>query len=431
MNILSILTMLACTVILELHADLTNRWILPSTIIKNAHDPILKATRDGAILVWRFEGIGADSVQVSSLRQERSWSRPETLYYADGAQPCVESHTNGDQVSVWVGSDGSNQVIYATRRCPLGEWCLPKIISKTGCDSWNPKIAMTKDGVVAIWESREENGNRIYASQSPSGNNWWSPTALSPEKCNCSGPSLAADDSGKAIVLWTCEDGNKRIQAASLLSGNRWICCIDLSEPSIDSFEAQIACNRKGQWLATWLSCDGTNAFVHCARTTPFQEWETSIVVKSESSNLGSLKAALDDIGNVFVVWHSIESAGKCTIQGVVGTSDNVWTHPIAISEVCSCSHYLQLGVDHCGNAIAIWQNDYEDVSEVQTSSFHKKKYAWSDPVVLAKGELNPAISSIDQLQLIVLSKQKILAVWQKYDEANVYLEWALRLGAF
>ena len=186
---------------------------------QSAREPQIAVDADGnATAVWvRYNG-SEYIIQASTKRVGESWQDPENLS-ADGydtSVPQIAVNAAGDAAAVWVGSDGSNEIIQATTK-PFGEsWQDPVDLSEAGRNNVAPQIAVNADGnATAVWVRDDGSHYIVQAKTKPFGGSWQDIATLSEAGQDTRGPQIAVDAAGNATAVWIKGDKMRGVVESS------------------------------------------------------------------------------------------------------------------------------------------------------------------------------------------------------------------------
>ena len=268
---------------------------------QSAREPQIAVDADGnATAVWvRYNG-SEYIIQASTKRVGESWQDPENLS-ADGydtSVPQIAVNAAGDAAAVWVGSDGSNEIIQATTK-PFGEsWQDPVDLSVAGSNNLAPQIAVDADGnATAVWIWNDGSNFIVQASTKRVGESWQDPENLSADGYDTYVPQIAVDAAGNATAVWVTDDGsNYVVQAKTKPFGGSWQDLATLSEAGQDTRAPQIAVDAAGNVTAVWVKGNKKSGVVESS--TQYTAPTVTSVVPNNGSPAGGTSVTIT--GNSF-----------------------------------------------------------------------------------------------------------------------------------
>lgn len=159
-----------------------------------------------------------------------------------------------------------------------------------------------------------------------------------------SNPLCRMDPTGNVVAVWNAldENSNPILQASTLPFGETtWTTPVNISYAlgtNITNNPPSIYSNGNGDIVVLWQYVDNTDSqFFTAATMLPAGEstWNTATVSTSgENANYGDHRLALNDNGNLVLLWTSTIS-GNSVIRvstSTIGTS-TTWSTPVSITD--------------------------------------------------------------------------------------------------
>ena len=251
------------------------------------------------------------------------WTTPEGLSVAGGnaTGPQVAVDSSGVVTAVWYRSNGSNDIIQASRFSG-GSWQSPVDLSASGQNASGPQLAVDSSGVVtAVWYRYDGSNNPIIQASRFSGGSWSSPVNLSASGQNAFYPHLAVDSSGVVTAVWYRSNGSNDIIQASRFSGGSWSSSpVNLSAVGQNAYFPQLAVDSSGVVTAVWRRSNGSINITQASRFSD-GSWQSPVDLSASGQSVfGEPQVAVDPSGVVTTVWQfmngsSCPSGSNCIIR--------------------------------------------------------------------------------------------------------------------
>ena len=252
----------------------TPTWLLPSSKLsdeaQSAREPQIAVDEAGdAVAVWKRSNGTNFVIEAATSPAGKGWSLPSKL--SDGTQnaerPQIAVDAAGDAVAVWARSNSTHLVVEAATHPTGGGWSLPSKLSDEAQSAFNARVAIDAVGdAVAVWERSNGTHEVIEATRHPAGGNWSAPNKLSDEAQTAAEPQVAVDQAGDAVAVWDRFNGtNQVVEAAAHPAGGGWSVPSKLSDEAQSAGEPQIAVDQAGDAVAVWERSNGPNFVVEAA----------------------------------------------------------------------------------------------------------------------------------------------------------------------
>jgi hypothetical protein len=379
-------TLLALAVMLVLGAVASGApsWNAPVQLSTGdrAVGPQLALNAGGeALVVWDQE-VGADCpAQPAALscvhvvtaaardRGSEAWQPPiEIARPGVGAAPRAALDPAGNGAIAWVHDIGRDRVLQATyRHGSTGTWPEPNDVSEAGLEIRNHEIALDAVGnAVVVWGERplsHELFDLHAAVRSSATGAWGAPARLSSLEWRlASGPRLAVSPSGVAVVVWVDWNDVVRITRADLPAGP-W-------EPSVAitgstrprKVDPRVAINAAGDTAVVWVrEASATNeSEIFAAFRTRGEGWISPYSLGPARTPSGAPQVAVDDAGNVVVVW-----LAPFGVAAATRSPSGAWTRTLTLSTLATASD-PHLTISAAGNAVAVWTTEDNGVVQAR-----------------------------------------------------------------
>ncbi len=231
---------------------------------------------------------------------------------AVAAQASVGVDDIGNITVVWQQSDGTASSVYLNRWD--GEtwvWDGELLLEGSSTAAGEPKIAFDVNGDgLAVWSQ----GNDVIARRfTRATNTWASAVTLDSRSDAAYSPQLAIDGAtGNAIVAWVQSDGtaNSVYVSRYTASANSWTSATAIESSSVavtTGSDALSASMRAGFAAVAWTHTDGNMYAARFDGTT----WGSAQLLESLSATAAQPSVAVDESGNVSVLWRQSDGAAN------------------------------------------------------------------------------------------------------------------------
>jgi hypothetical protein len=284
-----------------------------------------------AIIVWSQDD-GSNYKIFKSEYRGGSWSHPANLsdnISPDGPNascPKVAMDNNGNAIIVWYQLDGSNRQIFMSEY-RSGSWTHPADlsdnISPDGPECYYPEVAMDNNGnAIIVWYQLVGSTDQIFMSEYRSGS-WTHPADLSdnisPDGQDATYPEVAMDNNGNAIILWYQSDGLNDQIFMSEYRGGSWTHPANLSNnispDGQDAFNPDVAMADNGDAVITWYQFNSSSERQIFKSEYRDSSWthpaDLSDNISPDDQSAYSPKAAIDDYGNIVIVWYQSDGSNN------------------------------------------------------------------------------------------------------------------------
>jgi len=410
------------TTIEVVSTESTGDSYLPSIAVDNAKN-IHVAWMD----ITDYDGAGTDlDIFYKCWKATSSkWMRTEVVSTEstdDSHQPSIAVDSNGNIHIAWLdvtdydGAGTDTDIFYKCWKATSSTWTTTEIVStESTADSRYSSIAVDSVGNVHIvWEEPTgyvESGEKrdiFYRCWNVSSNIWTTTEVVTTESTNTSyEPSIALDSIGNAHVVWgdstnysgSGGEGDIFYKLRNTTS-NTWTTTEVVStESTAGSGEPSIAVDNNGNVHVVWYDHtnyggSGTDTDIFCKHwNVTSSTWTTTEVVSTEST-AGSVEPsiAVDNKGNVHVVWYDLTDYMGSGREGDIfykrwNATSSTWTMTEVVStDSWYYSDHPSIAVDTNKNVHVVW-SDYMNYGESE----------WDADIFYKKLTFVPNISDNDE----------------------------------
>jgi hypothetical protein len=225
--------------------------VLPSGFGDAMRPQVAVDARNHATVVWqRMWGDGGRTAVLASRWEAGTWSRTRRLSERgqNAGEPVVATNGRGTSLVAWDASRNGRVVIRARTRPAAGPWTRVRTAARGSLGD----VALGGRGTAYLTWTRTVRGEtRSGVTRRPSGGPWQAGVLLSPTGADATEPRLAVGG-GVVTVAWL--GGSVR---AVRRVGGVWGPPVDLA-PGALSEGHQVAMDREGRALVVWKEFDGT-----------------------------------------------------------------------------------------------------------------------------------------------------------------------------
>ena len=352
--------------------------------------PVVAVKDDGTIFTlwvqsWTGGGTTVDRV-FSRIFKDGIWSAalpisPEGSG-GDASKPRLALDGSGGVMAVWLQSNGSKKIVYASRYSGTS-WQTPEAISNTGLDNCEDPQIIAGDGeLLAIWT--QDNGSRdsVYTATYSSGS-WGSPNQISPNSGgNALTPQAAYDQSGDVVAVWTQYSGSNWRIYSSWRNGGSWNSAETIISNDIGSaWRPQVAAPAAGKAVAVWYQQYGSKDVIFSSSFAD-GSWQTpSSISDSSGGDAAYPVLAMGADGIVRAVWEQGDSSGQRHIYTAAYAAS--WSASQLLNTGMSDSGSGQIALDGKGNGLIVWYQSVGGANFAYASRL--KNGAWSGPQQLSQ----------------------------------------------
>ena len=341
----------------------------------DARNPQIAVDDSGnAIAVWQQNDGTRYCIYSNRYVAGVGWgsATPIESYDSEGAfNPQIAVCESGSATVVWEQEDGEFGSIHSNRYVAGTGWESAILIGSA--DDWweanvnDPQLSVDSSGnAMAVWLQYGYSGTSLWSNRYEVGTGWRTATLIETEGSVsvASRPQVALDDSGNAIVVWSGSDGFRdNVCSNRYTVGNGWGDMTLLENDDVENNSApHVAFDGSGNAIAVWTAWhQGEEVYpsyesgIKANRYVAGSGWLGATVVEDLSTGMtGSLRVAVNDLGNAVAVWHidgdstSICSSGYDVETGWGQTASIGTGDPLDGGDP-------QVDIDPMGNAMVVW----------------------------------------------------------------------------
>lgn len=357
-----------------------------------------------------------------------AWTTPVTISGVNADNPNVIIDSSGDMLAVWKGFNGSNYIIQSSTALFQSDWSPPVDLSASGQDAFFPDASIDSstvqlpDGSVAVWSRSNGTYFVIQALINPFNG---TVANVSVADQDAVFPQIASNASGNSVIVWMKQTGvNYVIQAAATPSrviSHRpvtWSTPVDLLVSGGNASAPQVALDPHGNATAVWVFYEGTHYLIQTASCPFGSGWSPPLTLSSIAGDASAPQLAVDDAGNVTVVWQ-LNDGASTVIQTRFRDAAGNWGASETLSNSGQDAFVPQVDVDASGNAVAVWEGSVSSQSIIQSAS--RIGGIWT-----ASTDLSSGIQNSVSPQVGVDALGNAVAVWKLSIVSNSTIQAAV-----
>ncbi len=286
-------------------------------------------------------------------------------------------------VSWFCSKDPTNRIYFSGSQDNGENWSTPAVVSHTGFDSTPTDIAVDDSGNInIIWLDDKDGGHEIHFSRSIDGGSSWSTAkpclSIVPESLY--NPKIAADSTGNIYVMAWGDSERNVYFTRSTDGGETWTGPTNITGIG-NSLHPDIVADKAGNLYIIWDWRKSLTSYnLNFGRSVDGGDtWSTS-VIKSDIGPPGGLSLAVDDSGNINVVWADGPAYSTDTeIYFSRSTDDGAsWSVAVALSDTEASSSLPVIATDSVGNINVAWHHDYPiDSTKIFFARSHTNGATW------------------------------------------------------
>lgn len=430
-------------------ADAAPSWAPPTTLGptgREAGTPAVAVAPDGeAIATW--VGSRPSSIEVSSRRPGKGWSRPVTIAAVreevEGPQIAVSA---GKAVIVWTDNvrtrSGPARVVLAATRLRGKRWSTPRNISaerrwRYEPEGREPQLTMTPGGkAIVVWSGGNE-GHRTAsfaasATQAAAGARWSAPVGIR-GSYEAEKPQVAVTPTGETVAMWGASYNEETgIDVATRQAKGPWKGSKRLATPGTFP-DPHLAITSTGEAIGAWVvePKEGAGTLVQVASRPPGGDWKAKTLTPHEFGS--SPEIVTEPGGRATVLWLEGSYSEDHTVLASTHAPGGPWGEPKSVA-----AEGLQLpgltespiAVTPEGESIALYVSSSQTGAEttIQSSS-RRDRQPWSEPTEVSTFPPGPLYGAPD-LQLALAPDGEAFAIWRSFNGGRWVIEAATRSAA-
>jgi len=386
-----------------------------SEVYINAIDPLLAMDAQGnSVAAW----IENNQVRAAIHPVNGNWTPDVVISGFNAATPDLVMDVNGNATLIWVESG----IVHSSSKTLSGNWSHPTVLSSSGASS--PILAVDASGdVVAAWV----NAGNIETSTKLFGNPWQGPFIISSTGANAPGIAIGGSGSNTRVVLvWKgAFNGSHAIFTSTKLLSGSWTSPEWLSDPIHNVANPQVAVDNNASAIAVWYEYDVirhsfTNVTVKSSeRLFTTGAWDSAVSLSApgirDPSSL-SANIAFDTFGNAMAVWNNSFDDETFTVQSAVKPVNGQWSSPQDIIGSNLYAYNESFSVTNFGGTLGLYMY-YNGmnliIQSVESNINGYLNNVWSVPVTISPGTDNatPIIAATVNNNTMYAS-----AVWRHFN---------------
>lgn len=343
--------------------------------------------------------------------------------------PAILSSMHNNAVDPQLAIDGSGNIIAA--------WIENGIVlssSKLVDGDWTPSIGVSAGGGSSVRLVSDLNGNAtvvwiengvVKSSSKALNGSWSSPITLSLTQYNdASSLALGVGSAGDVVAAWV-RNGN--VETATKLFGKAWQSRVIISSSSASTPSVAVGGPENSTTaVITWRGLSSGVNVVYASRKSITGSWGKTVTVSELAHHAVNPAVAIDSNANALAVWYSYDKIGQnygnvvVKSAGLLASSDN-WNAVVELSNAGlrnPAALTARVAFDTTGNAIASWNNSYDDETFTLESAVKPVFGQWSESVQLV--DANLYTYSAD---LALTSFGDVLSLYMFYNSANLLIQ--------
>lgn len=366
-----------------------------------AYSPQIAMNPSGeAIATWR-ESDGIEMNAMANIYLPGTGWGSETIIDSGTSSvnvpyPAIDS--DGNAVTVWQQSDGTNQQLFANRFTPGLGWGIDGIISDTTLNTVQyPQVEYLGSGdMIAAWAQYDGTRYNLYYSIGSSSG--WTTAVLAEDVDEpIWEPEMVADGLGKARMIWTQYEGNFMSAASARYStGEGWVDHQILEQNPGGVQAPEIAISSNGDAIGVWYQSDGVF----------FDIWANRYVAPDMEPPVLSLMSPQEDL---------VVDLPMVTVNGTTEPGAHVVVNGLVVDSgdgTFSVDLYLMSGI----NTITVTSTDPSGNTAMAT-----RNVEYIDPIIALKEEVLSISSDLANIST-QLSSLEGEALWENITSISSML---------
>ena len=340
----------------------------------------------------------------------------------EAMEPQVGIDSHGNAIAVWTQSDGTQWSVHSNVYVPGTGWTIPEPIEFQNIgDAISPQIAVNPSGnAIAVWKQHDGSYYSVYSNVYDRETGWGvSEPIENLDEGHINEAQVAIDPSGNGVAVWEYHQGTtRRIYANVYDTETGWGNSQIIEGAGSSSFYPQVSCDPSGNAIAVWHQYSGSAYRIVSNIYTPGSGWGTAEPIDSGDQDLSyRAEVGFDGFGNAIAVWQQNNGAGW-NIHSNIYTKGEGWGTPQLIEDMdTGYAEFPKVGVDPSGDALVVWQQDTGPSYGIGANRYDKET-GWGDAEYISP-DITPSSSYPD---IGVDSSGNGVAVWEQYyeDRTNI-----------
>jgi hypothetical protein len=310
-------------------------------------------------------------------RLTATWEKTVTLENRGNPNtPGIGVDVKGNVMVLWPqdtkGANTSLDGVWMARSTDGSTWSPPVRIAAGVV--YDVTLAMARNGTGHAAYSKKGNGNWSLFTAYYDGTSWAeSSKAVEPEAYTADfAPQIALGALGDGLMIYYKGWG----VAGTVLTGTSFTdpLMLDPNNATVAGHDPSLAVNRKGEGVVVWTESPGASTVILGRTYNPGTSWSSVTPPIVTEQTVGTPAAALDEQGNITLVWQEYVAKGGYNLVGMHGRLDGTWSDVATLesdnragtSATPNNQADPKLAVDGSGNVLLVWR---KDLSEGKTST--------------------------------------------------------------
>lgn len=364
---------------------------------------------------------------VSFTTRDGAWGTSSTLSdgITDASAPQITTDKNGNIMAVWSSRSNWVNTLWASYyKAADNSWSTPQLISSENVDAYSIDTEMDNSGNVwAVW--RQKPSNSIYARRFIAATASWEETS----DIDANGhsvhdePQITVDTNGNAMAVFKGYGRPNSVYSNYYKAGSGWQGAQLLEDDNINyANEVQIAFDNNGNALAVWAQpVSGMHAVWSRYYNVLTDSWgEVSQAGNKSSSPAFELQVAFDNSGTATVVWNQWLDDKNNLYANRFSSAGGWGTVELIESDDFGNSYSPQFSIDALGDVVVVWQSlddeGAEDIGQIRTVRYTSSN-GWESSNTVRIDSDDTAMA--EEPQVVIDANGNAMAVWKWYREDN------------
>jgi len=220
---------------------------------------------------------------------------------------------------------------------------------------------------------------------------------------------------GRAVATWatySAVDSTLQLHARMFDPISGWGPTMDIVDSPTGFGYIEIAVGSNGNAICTW----GVGILI--ASTYDVESgWSLPVVI--DASGGSDVAAAVDELGNVLVMWIGGDYS---TVKAIKYVSEEGWGEVVAVG-YATYSYQVTMDIDASGNVMAVWGSNDGTRRSIQSSKY-SPDMGWDDPVIIGPAEDGLFPTSLD---VSAARPGEYQVIWEQSNTEQMHSAWARR----
>ncbi|MFP4520616.1 MAG: FG-GAP-like repeat-containing protein [Fibrobacterota bacterium] len=247
---------------------------------------------------------------IFSFYAEAKWTTPLTADFNTNMAKTPQiagDTTTGEAMAVFIQSDGTNDLVYASKYDLLTGWQAPVAISGTGQNALSPRLISLGAGEYLLIYLRYDGSLNRLRESAYNGTSWSAPTTLDMSNgFAAASPDLAVRNSGgHAFAVWQQNDGTQNAVYAKRYIGS-WETAYKISDATNGTYasEPKVAFDASGAAFSVFIQNDGSVSKQRIAANRwNGSSWVGAEFLSSTATHASDPAVAMDGTGKAVALY--------------------------------------------------------------------------------------------------------------------------------